>query len=104
MDQSAGNDRRLSEASHASSSGSERSKRLLKASDRRPSHKLQSAINEDLDSENEEEEKPSKTTKKYKSVSKNINESWRDEFDDGLDSDLVGDDDDRDALEEMTEK
>lgn len=104
MDQSAGNDRRLSEASHASSSGSERSKRLLKASDRRPSHKLQSAINEDLDSENEEEEKPNKTTKKYKSVSKNINESWRDEFDDGLDSDLVGDDDDRDALEEMTEK
>ena len=30
--------------------------------------------------------------------------TWRDEFDDGLDSDLVGDDDDRDNLNDMTEK
>merc|ERR1712130_667657 len=30
--------------------------------------------------------------------------SWRDEFDNGLDSDLIGDDDDRDRLEDMTEK
>ena len=30
--------------------------------------------------------------------------TWRDEFDDGLDSDLVGDEDDRDNLNDMTEK
>ena len=106
MKQSVENNTRLSEASHvsAASSGSEKNKRLLKASDRRPSSKLQSAISQDLDSDNEEEQKQSKTSKQYKTINRNITESWRDDFDDGLDSDLVGDDDDREALEEMTEK
>ena len=90
------------------SSGSERSKKLLKASERRPSSKLQSAMR-DEDSDNEEERgretkrKPSKASSSSK-VTSSLSETWRDEFDDGLDSDLVGDDDDRDALEEMTEK
>lgn len=103
MDQSPENIKRLSEAS-LESSGSEKNKRLLKASDRKPSYKLQSAINEDLDSDNDDDQRQKKTGKKYKTGNKNITESWREEFDDGLDSDLVGDDDDRDALEEMTEK
>ena len=63
----------------------------------------------DEDSDNEEERgretkrKPSKASSSSK-VTSSLSETWRDEFDDGLDSDLVGDDDDRDALEEMTEK
>ena len=86
------------------SSGSEKNKRLLKASERKPSSKLQSAINRNEDSDNEEEDvKDTKQRKSSKGVS-SLTETWRDEFDDGLDSDLIGDDDDRDALEEMTEK
>ena len=105
MEQSGENAGRLSEAASVGSSGSsERNKRLLKASDRKPSNKLQTAINDDFDSDNEEERREKTPEKKYKTLSKNITQSWRDEFDDGLDSDLVGDDDDRDALEEMTEK
>ena len=93
--------------SDASSSSSERSKRLLKASERKPSNKLQSAINDNQDSDNEDSQdhkKPSSSSSPKKKPSKSMIESWRDEFDDGLDSDLVGDDHDRDALEEMTEK
>ena len=104
MEQSGENAGRLSEAASVASSGSERSKRLLKASHRKPSNKLQTAINHDLDSDNEEERREKMSEKKYKTLSKTINQSWREEFDDGLDSDLVGDDDDRDALDEMTEK
>jgi len=91
------------------SSGSEKSKRLLKASERKASSKLQSTLSNDSDSENEENvpkqksKKLPKSDKKHNADLKIIN-SWRDEFDDGLDSDLIGDDDDRDALEEMTEK
>lgn len=103
MEPSGENAGRVSEVS-VGSSGSERNKRLLKASDRKPSNKLQTAINDDIDSDNEEEQREKMSGKKYKTLSKNINQSWREEFDDGLDSDLVGDDDDRDALEEMTEK
>jgi len=91
------------------SSGSEKSKRLLKASERKPSSKMQSTLSNDSDSENEEKvskQKPKKIPKKDKKNDPDLNiiNSWRDEFDDGLDSDLIGDDDDRDALEEMTEK
>ena len=78
----------------------------MKASERRPSSKLQSAMR-DEDSDNEEErgrEAKRKPTKASSKVTSSLSETWRDEFDDGLDSDLVGDDDDRDALEEMTEK
>ena len=85
------------------SSGSEKNKRLLKASERKPSYKLQSAINRNEDSDNDEDVKDTKQRKSSKGIS-SLTETWRDEFDDGLDSDLIGDDDDRDALEEMTEK
>jgi len=91
------------------SSGSEKSKKLLKASERKASSKLQSTLSNDSDSDNEEDVPKQKSKKIPKKDKKNdpdmkIINSWRDEFDDGLDSDLIGDDDDRDALEEMTEK
>ena len=99
--------KRLSDAS-IRSSGSEKSKKLLKASERRPSSKLQSVMRDrDQDSDQEEErgsEAKKKLAKLSSRVTSSLSETWRDEFDDGLDSDLVGDDDDRDALEEMTEK
>eukprot|EP00092_Neocalanus_flemingeri_P101740 GFUD01130082.1.p1 GENE.GFUD01130082.1~~GFUD01130082.1.p1 ORF type:complete len:709 (+),score=227.13 GFUD01130082.1:295-2127(+) len=70
---------------------------------------MQSTLSNDSDSDNEEKvpkQKSKKIPKKVqnKNSDQNIINSWRDEFDDGLDSDLIGDDDDRDALEEMTEK
>lgn len=97
-----------SDGSHRSS-GSEKSKKLLKASERKASSKMQSTLSNDSDSENEDKVPKQKSKKIPKKDKKNnadlkIINSWRDEFDDGLDSDLIGDDDDRDALEEMTEK
>jgi len=97
-----------SDVSHRSS-GSEKSKKLLKASERKASSKMQSTLSNDSDSENEDKVPKQKSKKIPKKEKKNIADlkiinSWRDEFDDGLDSDLIGDDDDRDALEEMTEK
>ena len=70
---------------------------------------MQSTLSNDSDSENEDKVPKQKSKKIPKKDKKNnadlkIINSWRDEFDDGLDSDLIGDDDDRDALEEMTEK
>merc|ERR1712179_332537 len=89
------------------SSGSEKSKKLLKASERKASSKLQSTLSNDSDSEYEDNQpKISKKIPKLKKpdTEEKIYSSWRDEFDDGLDSDLVGDDDDRDNLDNMTEK
>ena len=81
---------------------------MLKASERKASSKLQTAnLSNDSESENEDnvpKEKPKKKKKEKEKKESDIVNSWRDEFDDGLDSDLIGDDDDRDALEEMTEK
>jgi len=82
---------------------------MLKASERKPSSKLQSTLSNDSESEEEDKvttkiSKKSNKKEKGHSPKENIYNSWRDEFDDGLDSDLIGDDDDRDALEEMTEK
>jgi len=96
-----------SSASHTSgsSSGKEKGKKLLKASDRKASNKLQSTLSNDSDSEDEENEAGKSKKKKEKvAEKKELTNTWRDEFDDGLDSDLVGDDDDRDRLESMTEK
>ena len=85
-------------------------KDLLQASERRASSKLQSTLSNDSDSESEDNAaKQAKTVPKLKKKSQNYSEenqvkTWRDEFDDGLDSDLVGDEDDRDNLNDMTEK
>ena len=85
-------------------------KDLLQASERRASSKLQSTLSNDSDSESEDNAaKHAKTVPKLKKKSQNYSEenqvkTWRDEFDDGLDSDLVGDEDDRDNLNDMTEK
>ena len=85
-------------------------KNLLQASERRASSKLQSTLSNDSDSESEDNAaKQAKTVPKLKKKSQNYSEenqvkTWRDEFDDGLDSDLVGDEDDRDNLNDMTEK
>ena len=59
------------------------------------------------DSDSEEEEQTSKNKKipkLKKTLDPNMFQTWKDEFDDGLDSDLIGDDDDRDNLSDMTEK
>ena len=64
------------------------------------------------DSDNDEEDEAERREQKQRraavskpaKVSSSLTETWRDEFDDGLDSDLLGDDEDRDALDEMTEK
>ena len=50
------------------------------------------------------DQRNSSQRKSTKQDNSRLSETWRDEFDDGLDSDLVGDDDDREALEDMTEK
>ena len=82
----------------------------MQASERRASSKLQSTLSNDSDSESEDNAaKQAKTVPKLKKKSQNYSEenqvkTWRDEFDDGLDSDLVGDEDDRDNLNDMTEK
>jgi len=101
-----GKAKQASDASNRSS-GSEKAKKLLKASERKASTKLQqSTLSNDSDSE--EEQAPQKIPKLKKKSQNSPNEShvpsWRDDFDDGLDSDLVGDDDDRDNLDAMTEK
>ena len=78
----------------------------MQASERKASSKLQSTLSNDSDSEEEEDKAARKIPKLKKKSSSEENEikTWRDEFDDGLDSDLVGDDDDRDNLNDMTEK
>ena len=67
--------------------------------------------NSNQDSDNDEEEAERREQKQRRAAvskpakaSSSLTETWRDEFDDGLDSDLLGDDEDRDALDEMTEK
>jgi len=97
-----------SDASH-NSSGSEKGKKLLKASERKASSKYQSTLSNDSDSEQEDSAPKMQKIPKLKKNSQNDSDdntpkTWRNEFDDGLDSDLVGDDDDRENLEEMTEK
>merc|ERR1712048_505843 len=82
-------------------------KMLKKASDRKVSSKMQATLSNDSDSEDEDKKNQSMTRKKEnekQKENKELTNTWRDDFDDGLDSDLVGDDDDRDMLESMTEK
>ena len=82
----------------------------VQASERRASSKLQSTLSNDSDSESEDNaaKQAKKIPKLKKKTQSNLEENqvktWRDEFDDGLDSDLVGDEDDRDNLNDMTEK
>ena len=82
----------------------------VQASERRASSKLQSTLSNDSDSESEDNaaKQAKKIPKLKKKTQSTLEEdqvkTWRDEFDDGLDSDLVGDEDDRDNLNDMTEK
>jgi len=95
------------------SNGSGRSKRLLKVSERKASSKLEERLSNGSDSEEENVVDKSEKIKVEKKVvaKKNppriendaIIATWRDEFDDGLDDDLIGDIDDRTRMEEMTE-
>merc|ERR1711936_532404 len=95
-----------------------KSKKLLKASERKASKKLEDRKT-DSDSEDDstrakEKKKHSETERTFQNQmlsKKEINmnrssevSSWRDEFDDGLGEDLIGDDEDRERLESMTEK
>jgi len=95
-----------------SSSGSNRSRKLKKASDRKASTALLSKLSDSSDSEDEKEKEPesrksspspsSPPAKKKKKTVDKVNDN--DHFDDGLDDDLIGDDADRQMLEDMTEK
>ena len=82
----------------------------MKASDRKASTALLSQLSDSSDSEDEKEKekepekrKPSPVPEPVKSKKKKVVEN-NDRFDDGLDDDLIGDDEDRQRLEDMTEK
>lgn len=109
---------------NSKSSDSRREKKKLKASERKASSQLEatSKLNEESDSE-DEEKKESNTDRNKTEVSSPVAGSISnkdedkdtsieaakscqllDEFDDGLDEDLMGDDDDRRMLGNMTER
>ncbi len=90
---------------------------MVKASDRKASTALLSKLSDSSDSEDEQEEKGKKTKEEDKrkssspepepSKAKKKKDDFienNDHFDDGLDDDLIGDDEDRQKLEDMTEK
>lgn len=95
--------------SSKSSNSSSKSKKLLRASERKASKKLgDNSPDSDSDDESVAEAaavSKAKTFKKQKNMNKSAEEAtWRDEFDDGLGEDFIGDEEDRDKLENMTEK
>jgi len=92
------------------SNGSKKSKKLTKVSDRKASTALLSKLS-DSGSDSESEENSKQQVRKKKSPSpepernkESIAAENNDQFDDGLDDDLIGDEEDRKMLEEMTEK
>ena len=107
---SSGSAKGASDKSNASSSsaGSGKGKKLVKASDRKASTALLSKLSDSSDSE-EEREAPQKKKQKspepepVKPKKKETVEN-NDHFDDGYDEDLIGDDEDRQWLEDLTEK
>jgi len=101
-----------SSGSGNNSSDSGKSKKLMKASKRKPSSNMvTSTLSQESDSEEEgEKQRDSRRRKKSGSSgrsnagsSEDGEESWE-KFDDGFDEDLIGDDEDRQRLEEMTER
>jgi len=96
-----------SDASYRSN-GSVKTKKLLKASERKASAKMEKRMSND-ESDSEEESNVVKENIKVERVSKKkIDEAseptWRDEFDDGLDDELRGNEEDKKRLAIMTEK
>ena len=88
---------------------------MVKASDRKASTALLSKLSDSSDSEDEKEDSKQKEAEKRKKSSPGPDPSKakkkkddfienNDHFDDGLDDDLIGDDEDRQKLEDMTEK
>ena len=90
------------------SSGSNKSKKLVKASDRKASTALLNKITDSSDSEDEKETGKRKKSSPEPGLDKERKKEEfiesKDHFDDGLDDDLIGDDEDRQRLEDMTEK
>jgi len=96
-----------SSASSRHSDSSSKSKKLKKSKDHKASSKLQRSISDSHSDDEDPVEKkriPKKGKKAVAESSPNIQASWRDEFDDGLDDDYIGDDEDRRMLETMTER
>jgi len=100
-------------SSGSSSSGSGKSKKLKKASSRKPSSKMEtSTLSHDSDSDEEQNVEKPKRKKSESPRNKKLSdrgsssdeETWRDQFDDGLNDELIGDEDDKRMLEDMTEK
>jgi RNA polymerase-associated protein RTF1 len=89
-----------------------KNKKLLKASDRKASSKLEERMSNGSDSEDEKVPEKVEKVKAGRKVEKKNQPSqddatiatWRNEFDDGLDDDLIGDAEDRTRMEEMNEK
>jgi len=83
-------------ASSGKNSDGGKSKKKLKASERVPSSSFQKAANDGQDSENEDED-----VNEAPLVGQN---KFNGEFSDGLGDDLIGDEEDRRKMEEMTER
>jgi len=86
---------------------------LVKASDRKASTALLSKLTDNSDSEDEKEDVEKAEKRKTTSVETESNKAKKkkddfrennDHFDDGLDDDLLGDEEDRQKLEDMNEK
>jgi len=91
-----------------SSSNSKKGKKLKKSKDHKVSSKLEAQLS-NPDSEDEVAVKEKRKTykkkgQKQKEQSSEEEGTWRDEFDDGLDDDLIGDLEDRRMLESLTER
>ena len=84
------------------STSSKKSKRLTKAKERKASTALLSKLS-DSGSDSEPEDVVKQQVHKKKSPPREPVEN-NDQFDDGLDDDLIGDEEDRNMLEDMTEK
>merc|ERR1719187_2346685 len=83
-----------------------KNKKLMKGSERKVSDKMGSK----MCNESESEDEVNRVSKKMKhdivknSVDVTKEATWRDEFDDGLDDNLIGDENDKERLESMNEK
>jgi len=83
-----------------------KNKKLMKGSERKVSDKMGSK----MCNESESEDEGNRVSKKMKhdivrnSIDATKEATWRDEFDDGLDDNLIGDENDKERLESMNEK
>lgn len=82
---------------------------MKKSKDHKASSKLQKSISDshsddEQDAIEEKKRIPKKGKKALTEHSSNVQASWRDEFDDGLDDDYIGGEEDRRKLETMTER